>query len=101
MGMRTRLLSRQTVDQVGAGSDASTPGGTNQNQGESSSVTVNKTQPTADIPLSAANLNIESDPIVSASDKRIKDLLAQTCMQKLMLDNHIKELVKQASSFWL
>ena len=89
------LLSRQTANQVRAGSDASTPSGTNQNQVERSSVTVNKTQPTADIPLSAGNQNIESDPIVSASDKRIKHPLAQTYMQKLMLDSHINQGVSE------
>ena len=30
-------------------------------------------------------------------DKRIKHLFAQTCMQKLMLNSHIKELVRQAN----
>ena len=96
-GMHTRSLTRQAAEQVGAGTDASAPGGTNQDQGGGSSVTVNQTQPSADISLSATNLNIESDPVVSANDKRIKHLVAQTCMQKLMLDSHIKELVKQAN----
>ena len=77
--MHTMLLSRQTANQVRAGSDASTPSGTNQNQGERLSVTVNQTQPTADISLSAGNLNIESDPIASASDKRIKQAGAELC----------------------
>ena len=59
-------------------------------------MTVNHTQPSA-VAVSATNLNIESEPVTSANDKRIKHLLAQTCMQKLMLDSNIKELVKQAN----
>ena len=96
--MRTRSLTRQAVDQGGGVmvTDTSTPGDINSEHEERSSVTTNHTQPSA-VSISATNLNIDSEPVLSASDKRIKHLLAQTCMQKFMLDNHIKDLEKQAS----
>ena len=76
VGIRNRSLTRQTADKIEAGSDTNTPCGSIQSQGERSSV---------DTALSASilNLYIDSEPIVSASDKRNKHILAQTCMQKL------------------
>ena len=59
-------------------------------------MTANQTQSSA-VAGSATNLDIKSDPVVVANDKIIKQLLAQTSMQKLILDSHIKELVKQAN----
>ena len=44
--------------------------------------------------MSATDQNIK--PVISASDRRIKNLLAQTSIEKMMLDNHIKEMTKMA-----
>ena len=58
------------------------------------------TKPSADI-LSAnaciKNLSLDSEPVISINDRRIKNLITQTDMQKLMLDNHIKDLVMQVN----
>ena len=68
LSMPVGMLSKQAPDQIEAWSDTSTPSGSNQNQGGRSSVTTNQTQPTADITLSASNLNIDSELIISASN---------------------------------
>ena len=47
--------------------------------------------------LGMNNLYLDSDPVTKISGRRIKSLLAQTNTQKLMLDNHIKDLIKQAA----
>ena len=58
------------------------------------SVMANQTQTQPDVSLSATDQIIE--PVISASDRRIKNLLAQISIQKIMLDNHIKDMTKMA-----
>ena len=90
-GMGSRA---QAAGQTRASTDTSASGELNTYHEERSSVN----QQSADI-LSAHsgtnNLCLDSEPVISITDRRIKNLLAQTKMQKLMLDNHIKDLVRQ------
>ena len=51
-----------------------------------------QTQPAASLSATVQNI----DPVISASNKRIKNLLAQTSIEKIMLDNHIKEMTNMA-----
>ena len=88
----------QAASQGGGVTDTSAPGDVvpeiELGSGERSSVTANQTQTQPAVRLSATDQNIE--PVLSASDRRIKNLLAQTSIEKMMLDNHIKDMTKMA-----
>ena len=98
--MRTRSQGYQPPSPGGGVSDDSAPGGggTEQPQletGERSSVmppTTSQTQPEV---MSATMPDI-SEPVIKASDRRIRTLLAQTSTGKMMLDTHLTEMTKMA-----
>ena len=89
--MRTRS---QAASEVGGVTNTSAPGGTvtepESGSGERSSVLAqNQTQPAVSL---SATPNPNLEPVTSASDRKIKNLLAQTSIGKMMLDNHIRNI---------
>ena len=97
--MRTRSQGFQAAGNGGGVSDSSAPGGggTEQPQsdnGERSSVmapTPSQTQSE----LSATVPDI-AEPVTTAADRRIRNLLAQTSTGKIMLDTHLSEMTRMA-----
>ena len=93
--MRTRAQGRTSHNQPGAEQTRATDGGSSGDihiePQEKSSLN------TADYPTQADRgfPNIE-EPVTTITDQRIKTLLAKTNMEKMMLDNSLKDLNKQA-----
>ena len=96
--MRTRSQGFQAASNGGGVRDTSAPSGSGTEQPDSdrerSSVTA-PTQSQTQPELSATVPDIV-EPVISASDRRIRNLLAKTSTGKMMLDNHLKEMTKMA-----
>ena len=94
--MRTRALSRDETGQAGAvlhriESESAEEQTTDQDR---SSVT----DPSADFMSAKLNnsfLNLE-EPVLLVTDRRIRNLMAQSTTEKLVLENTLKDLNKQA-----
>ena len=96
--VRMRSQGFQAASDGGGVNNTSAPGGsgTEPESGSGERLSVMAPNQTQTQPgLSATVPNIV-EPVISASDRRIKNLLAQTTIEKMMLDNHIKEMIKMA-----
>ena len=97
--MRTRSQGFQAASNGGGVNSTSAPGGSGTEQPESGSgerSSMMAPNPTQTQPRLSATVRDIVEPVISASDRRIKSFLAQTSMGKMMLDNHIKEMTKMA-----
>ena len=97
--MRTRSQGFQAAGNGGGVSDINAPGGGGPDQpqlanGERSSVMV-PTPSQTQSELSATVPDI-ADPVTTAADRRIRNLLAQTSTGKIMLDTHLSEMTRMA-----
>ena len=96
--MRTRALSRVTAGQTGDALihrlDSGSSGGQTTDSEERSSLSETSADQLS-AKLNTSFLN-QDEPVLMITDKRIRNLMAQTNTEKMVLENTIRDLTKQA-----